>query len=62
MNSNTNKFKELPSGKNICYVAGMNNYNTYVFADDFLCKKKIETYMTGDKEAKRLYNTVVKKL
>ena len=24
--------------------------------------KKIETYMTGDKEAKRLYNTEVKKL
>ena len=44
MNSNTNKFKELPSGKNICYVAGMNNYNTYEFADDFLCKKNRNIY------------------
>ena len=46
MNSNTNNFKELPSGKNICYVVGINNYNTYVFTDDFVSKKEMETYMT----------------
>ena len=43
------------------YVTDTNNYKTYVFADDLVCKRETETHTTQDKERKRIYNTEVKK-